>query len=247
LNEAQTVIAVADPRETTEEEGSILREQLLTAEERESVGRLLGWEQQHERVIARSLVRLGLSSCFAVAPNEWNFLRDKYQKPFVSAPEGLPPFQFSLSHTRGLVALLITPAANGGVDVEQMERTNDLPLVATRICAASELESLNRLSGDAWKERFFELWTLKEAYAKARGLGLSLPWHDIAFNIDADRTVSVRFGSRIEDTTTDWQFWLNRITPTHIMSAAVRGGCDLIVRRVRVQAADGNFRLETQS
>ena len=169
LKPGQTIITVADPHATTPAEAASLRGQLLADEERQNIRRLLRPEQRHERIVAWSLVRLGLSQLFPIPPAEWVFSRRDNQRPFVLAPPGLPPFQFSLSHTRGLIALLVTSAALGGVDVERMERTNDLPSVAPKICAASELAALNLLAGDAWTERFFELWTLKEAYAKARG------------------------------------------------------------------------------
>ena len=92
------------------------------------------------------MVRLGLSAGFAVEARTWRFERDDKEKPFVVAPGGLPPSEFSLSHTRGLVALLVTSAAQAGVDVEHIGRTNDLALVATGICAPTELESLNRFA-----------------------------------------------------------------------------------------------------
>jgi 4'-phosphopantetheinyl transferase len=249
LKEGQAIVAVAVPGETTDAEALIMREQLLTGEERESVERLMGFEQQHDRVVARSLVRLGLSHAFPVPPQDWIFSTTEHQKPLVVAPQGWPPVHFSLSHTRGLVALLVTQAANGGVDVERMELTNDLPLVALKICAASELEAINRFSGDAWKERFFELWTLKEAYAKARGLGHSLRWREIAFEIDAHHNVTVQFAPEIGDDPKGWQFWLRRLSPEYMLAAAVRDGSgftsfELTLQSVRIRATEQNTWLE---
>ena len=247
LKPGQTIIAVADPGATSAAEAAVLRTQLLAKAEWQSIRRFVGSELQHDRVVAWSLVRLGLSQAFPVRPNEWVFSRREDQRPFVLAPRGLPPFQFSLSHTSGLIALLVTSAAQGGVDAERMERTEDLPLVASNICAPSELAALKLLSGAAWQERFFEFWTLKEAYAKARGPGPSLRWSDVAFEIEARRRVKVRFASEVAGQPAGWQFWRHRIRTGHMLAVALRGDpgdAGIALQPVTVRAGEQNAWLE---
>ena len=248
LKPGQTTITVADPRATTPAEAAILGAQLLAEAERQNIRRLLRADQQHDRIVAWSLVRLGLSQAFQVSPSEWVFSRREDQRPFVLAPRGLPPFQFSLAHTRGLIALLVTSAALGGVDIEHMERTDDLALVAPKICAASELAALDRLSGGAWKERFFELWTLKEAYAKARGAETVPRWSEVAFEINAHQAATVQLAPGVADTSVGWQFWRQRITAEHMLAAAVRGGAaseTCALQRVRIGLREQMAWLET--
>jgi 4'-phosphopantetheinyl transferase len=241
LRENQARIVFASPRETTEGEVAVL-EQIFCEEER--VRRYARADDRHDHIVARSLLRLGLSFCFKVDPAEWRFDRDERQKPFVVSPAGLPSFQFSLSHTRDLVALLIARAPQAGLDVEYLQRTNDLPLVAKRVCDAEELRSLDQLDGDEWRNRFFQLWTLKEAYSKARGAGLSLPFEDIAFKIDSHGGISAHFAAELNDDPSAWKFWLRQPTASHIMAVAVKGTAHLDMRKVRVAAVDGKSRLE---
>lgn len=245
----QTIILLAVPDETTVDEASLLAAQLLSPDERERAARFVRREDRHDQIVTRSLVRLGLSSCFSVAATAWRFDRDERHKPFVTAPTGLPPFQFSLSHTRGLIALLVTSAAQAGVDLEHVERANDLPLVATRICAPTELESLNRIAGEQWRERFFQLWTLKEAYAKARGLGLSLPLRSVAFDITTDGKVAAHFGDKVGDDPAPWQFAVRRPTEHHVVAAAMRMErqvrFEIVLKPVRVGVLDGHAALQS--
>src|SRR5207249_2646521 len=129
--------------------------------------------------------------------------------------------------------VLVTSAAEAGVDVETMERTNDLQLVAQRVCSASEIHSLEGLSGDEWKTRFFQLWTLKEAFAKARGVGLSLPLQNISFDIDEEGNVIADLGKD----TNDWQFCVQRVGCDHMLAAALRCGAEpraIDVRKIRL-------------
>ncbi len=212
LKKNQALILFADTRKTSAETADVLSQELLTEEE--NARPIIRAQDRHDYIAARSLLRLGLSSCFEVEPAKWNFGRDERGKPFVISPTNLPQFQFSLSHTRGLVALLVSFATQAGIDVEQMERTNDLKLVAQRVCSRREFDSLGRLTGEKWQLRFFQLWTLKEAYAKARGLGLALPLQSISFEIDSQDKV-------IADDE-DWQFHLERLAPDHMLAAAMR-------------------------
>ncbi len=212
LRKNQALIFLANPGETTAEIAVALRDRLLTEEEK--ARRFVRGQDAHDYIIARALLRLSLSRCFAVQPQEWQFARSERGKPFLISPTNLPPFRFSLSHTRGLVALLVSFAPEAGIDVEQMERTNDLKLVAQRVCSRRELESLDQLAGEKWQQRFFQLWTLKEAYAKARGLGLGLPLQGVSFEVDARDKV-------IAEVEGDWQFHLERVAPNHMLAAAV--------------------------
>lgn len=65
------------------------------------------------------------------------------------------------------------------------------------------------LPGQFRLERFYALWALKEAYIKARGLGLAIPLADFSFDFSAEsEAVSIRFdGSLLSQAPTQWSFW----------------------------------------
>lgn len=88
---------------------------------------------------------------------------------------------FNLSHSGGWAALAVAPVAVG-VDIEA-ERPVE-PEVATRFFSAAEQAALAPLAGAAWRQAFFRIWTRKEAFVKALGLGLSHPLD--SFDVTAD-------------------------------------------------------------
>lgn len=159
-----------------------------------------------EHRLGRQLLRYGLEQEYG---RTWEAVCGPHGRPVLAeGPEGL---QFSITHTRGLAACLIGER-NLGLDAEQI-RPADMR-TARKVCTDGELEYV--LSGTGpfagpgsenrtWEERFFEIWTLKESYCKAIGLGLAFPMREIAFTKDKEGTIA---GSR-----PGWRFWQTRLEP----------------------------------
>src|SRR5262249_29679294 len=146
--------------------------ELLTDEERESAGRFHREADRRRAVVSRALLRTTLSRYAPVDPADWRFERGPFGRPQIARPGAHGP-PFVLSHTRELAACAVTDGAAVGVDVEPLGREVGDLLEADSILSENEIESLRRLPPRARAERFLELWTLKEAYAKALGTGLA--------------------------------------------------------------------------
>jgi 4'-phosphopantetheinyl transferase len=78
---------------------------------------------------------------------------------------------------------------------------------------------------------------LKEAYAKARGLGLTLPLASFAFDPRAPE-IRVRCAPDVDDAPGEWRFERLRPTPCHALAIAARGapGGALSVRLCEAEA-----------
>ena len=218
-----------------------LAQQLLADDELERARRFRHARDQRQYVLAHALVRLVLSQYVPIAPQDWRFRRDASDKPFIAAPHSLPLIQFSLSHTHGALACLVTLAEKAGVDVERIEPLADLPLLAKEVLSPAEFQSLNCLPECERRARFFEHWTLKEAYAKARGEGLSLALREVSFEIGSSAPPRVWFDPKLDDHPEDWQFWLQRASPRHALAAAVQSrspkGGPIILKMVEMTAS----------
>jgi len=181
-------------------------------------------------VIARALVRTTLSAYEPTSPRDWRFETNAYGCPFVVATQaGHPPLTFNLSHTGGLVALAVTRDHRVGVDVERVDRVVRED-IAGRHFAADEVRDLQALPADAQPRAFFEYWTLKEAYIKARGMGLAIPLGDFAFELRPPAPPAIRFVEGFDDRPERWQFWQCWPTDVHRLSLAIeRDGADVAV------------------
>lgn len=186
------------------------------------IDRLVSDTDRHARLVAWALARAVLSRHADVAPDAWGFRETERGRPEIAAPEGAPPLRFNLSHTAGLVACVVAWSDDVGVDVEDMRRRADIARIVRRFFAPAEVAAIERVDEEHRPMAFFERWTLKEAYLKARGAGISLPLAQVAFELAPDRPPSVSFGSAIGDDPHTWQFVNLRPTPDHLAAIALR-------------------------
>jgi 4'-phosphopantetheinyl transferase len=117
-----------------------------------------------------------------------------------------------------------------GVDVESVERKTDALEIAKRCFAASEFKRLRAVTEQQRRERFFCYWTLKESYAKARGLGLSLPLEQLSFELDGGPRIGVSFEPELRDDPTRWSFALVRPSALHRLAVAAGIGAQVGLR-----------------
>lgn len=205
--------------------------ELLTPEESARQQRFFSPKHRHQQLLTRALCRSVLSLYTGVDPADWRFEAGEFGKPDVVAPAGYAWLRFNLSNTDGLVACAVTRDCELGVDVENMQRRGETVAIADRYFSASEAEALKALPESEQRERFFRYWTLKEAYIKARGMGLKLPLGQFSFQLE-EGAIRISFGPEIEDEPSAWQFHQEQVSERHMLGLGVRrgGASDLEVR-----------------
>jgi 4'-phosphopantetheinyl transferase len=205
-------------------------EALMNGEERARQQRFVFARHRHEYLVTRALCRTTLSRYADVDPAAWHFVPNKYGRPEIAGPSGVPPLRFNLSHSAGLIACLVTREMDAGVDVEDVHRRGETVKIADRYFSAFEVAALRALPPERQRQRFFEYWTLKESYIKARGMGLSIPLDQFSFHLDAGAEVTISFGPKLADDPQAWQFEHYRPTDRHLMAVAMRAGSGPAVR-----------------
>lgn len=206
---------------------------LMTPDEREIQRRFVQARHRHEYLVTRALVRCVLSRYVGAAPAAWRFVRNAYGRPYVdwkaSGFDAAPiPLLFNLSNTNGLIVIGVSSRFELGVDVEPLDRHQQILEIAHTVFAEPELTSLHALSPDAKRRRAVDYWTLKEAYIKARGMGLSIPLEQFWYTV-AD-PIRIGFDPRLGDEPTKWQFGQIEPNGVHLVSWAVERGPHADVR-----------------
>jgi len=146
----------------------------LSEEEQDRASRFRFPRDRRTFVAAHGLVRQALSWAMpGVAPQDWRFAATREGRPEIAAPAVVRRPRFNLSSSAGRVACVVTADSDCGVDLQAMSGLRDLDLLSGNVLAAAERGEMAALPDDQRLERFFRLWTLKEAYAKACGLAPS--------------------------------------------------------------------------
>lgn len=191
---------------------------LLSDEELERLGRFAFPYLQHNYLVTRAMVRTCLSHYVDIPPQEWRFGANDNGKPFVLNP-GLP-LTFNLSHSGERAALAISSTHSVGIDIEQLSRKRDWLGIAQHYFHLTEVEQLMAQPEEAQCGFFFRLWTLKEAYLKARGTGISTGLDKAYFTFSND-LLKTRFAPELNDNVALWQFFNYELGTEYSLSLAL--------------------------
>jgi 4'-phosphopantetheinyl transferase len=177
--------------------------QMLSEDERARLERFKFERHRREHLATRALERTALSAYAEIAPQDWRFESGEHGKPTTRQAPGLT---FNLSNSLGLVVCAMGHGVEMGVDVEPYARAKTIEEVAERFFSERELEQLEPLRGEARLERGLTLWTLKEAYMKARGMGMALPTKLFSFVFEDDGGMRLEIDAEAGDGPERWQF-----------------------------------------
>jgi 4'-phosphopantetheinyl transferase len=193
--------------------------------EKAEVDRAQRFHFEHDRqsyIAAHALTRALLTTWTGLSPTQWQFTIGPFGKPEVILPPGQPELRVNLSHTRGLVAVVLSDGHDIGVDVEWLERNSDIEGLAKRVFTLEERAILAATPQHQKKQVFLTFWTLKESYIKAIGKGLSHPLDSFYFSLDP---LGIHFKSPKAFITSDdpeqWRFQHFQPTPGHLMALAI--------------------------
>lgn len=194
---------------------------MLDDEERARAARFVHEQDRHQFIAAHALLRILLQELAGGPAGAWRFTVGSHGKPALHPDHRLGRLAFNISHTRGAVACAMTLDHDIGVDIEDLERPGRLLEIAHAYFAPDELIILRNAPPTEQRAVFLRLWTLKEAYIKAHGDGLSLPLDRFAFVLSPP---AIAFAPGIPDDPAVWQFCTLTPTASHILSVAVRLG-----------------------
>lgn len=179
---------------------------LLSDEERARWQRFRFEHSRREYLATHALARTALARYGATSPENLRFVSNAHGKPALDPDGGV---RFNLSNSTGLVVCFAgAESREVGVDVEPFARADRIAGVAHKVLSAEEQAQLEALPDGERHGRVLSLWTLKEAYIKARGIGMSLPMHRASFLFDAGGNVRFELDPSLHDDAGRWRFCL---------------------------------------
>ncbi|PIE62623.1 MAG: phosphopantetheinyl transferase [Desulfobacter postgatei] len=178
-------------------------------------------------LVSKALVRYLIAQATRREPQSLSFSSNAYGKPFLTE---LPDIHFNLSHSHGAAVCALCRDGAVGVDVEDTGRRTKVS-IAKRFFSSCEAALVSKASDAEKKELFFDIWTLKEAYIKAVGKGLTIPLNSFSFHTNKTE-IQITFSDtgRCDPM---WQFFQWRPESGKIVSAAVRCASPIVVKHFR--------------
>lgn len=169
----------------------------LNEEELRWATRLIRGEDRALYLNAHAWLRRILADALGLLPGQVRMVRDEWGKPRLQGSLH-QRCKFNLSHTEGCIAIAVTDGDEVGVDVEKARRLDDLVEMEGLVLHPDEQARCAALPADGCEraERFLMLWTVKEAYAKAVGRGLRIPFDRLCAEFGSD---GVRLSASLPD------------------------------------------------
>jgi 4'-phosphopantetheinyl transferase len=144
----------------------------LSEEEKSRANRLLFPHLRVRYIAARGILRRLLAQYLLIPATDIQFKYGKQGKPFLI---NFPDFKFNLSHTGDLAVFAFATDMTLGIDIELINPKIDMKVIAPNFFSKNEVTALFKLPSKERPLAFFNCWTRKEAFIKAKGGGLSIP------------------------------------------------------------------------
>lgn len=146
--------------------------QRVSEDERARADRFVYEAHKHRFVAAHAALRTVLGTELGVPPLAIEFGSGARGRPTLAAPRTDPVVHFSLSHSHEGCLIGLAAGRRIGVDIEKLRPQFDCQGIADRYFTSHEADMIRRARGSSQSKLFFGTWTRKEAYLKAKGVGL---------------------------------------------------------------------------
>ncbi|MGA8497797.1 MAG: 4'-phosphopantetheinyl transferase superfamily protein [Xanthobacteraceae bacterium] len=147
---------------------------ILNAEETARADRFYLDVHRNRFIAGRALLRDLLAGYLAQPPEAIRFAYNEWGKPSLEPGFVASDLRFNLSHSQELAMYAFVLERDVGVDIEMIREEVAREKIAENFFSLREVETLRALPREHQAEAFFNCWTRKEAYVKARGQGLSI-------------------------------------------------------------------------
>ena len=234
----------------------------LTADEIAKVERYRMPSSQIQALYVRNYLRKVLSSYSDLMPEAWRFEYGEKGKPRLIEKQQIETgLNFNISHSKEHLLIAVCQREGKslqlGVDIEHARSSTNIDSIMKHYFSDTELTDLLKLNKEEQRERFFDLWALKESYIKATGKGLATSLRSFSFDFSnlTEQTLSlhasdfqpnlqdeIRLHGEISiysgvgldvteqtDSSTDWQCCLGQLDEQYRFAVTL-GGASLLMQ-----------------
>jgi len=191
---------------------------LLSPDEKAKADRFVFDEDRRNYIVARGCLRSILSRYLQSSPKKIGFVYGEYGKPALAASSA--ELNFNVAHAGEFALYALTQIGEVGVDLEYIRADFAVDGVAKRFFSPGEVVSLDQFEGPLRDEAFFRCWTRKEAFIKAKKMGLSLELDQFEVSLDAQEPALLH--TRWDDSeAARWSLRDIHVGPSYVAALAI--------------------------
>jgi 4'-phosphopantetheinyl transferase len=173
-------------------------------------------------VVARGWLRMLLGKYLDVPAGELRFVYGEKGKPSLNASQ-TGAMNFNLAHSHGQAIFAFSHGCEIGVDLEFIREDVECEKIAERFFSAHEIDELKSVSLELRRQAFFNCWTRKEAYIKARGEGLSMPLNQFDVSLTPGEAAALLRNDKEPDEATRWTMQSVSVPDGYVAALVVEG------------------------
>lgn len=214
----------------------------LSVEERDRMQKFHAPRHRHTYLVAHALVRGALARELGCDPQALIFQTNAFGKPSLVLPAASEKLDFNLSHTEGMCVVALSRFSRVGCDVESLNQPGLEVDIARNFFTPEESQEILMHPPAQQVGRLLTYWTLKEAYIKAEGQGLSMGLDTFYFSLKDNQPPRLMLKSGAQQPSADWQFKQIMISDHYLFSLALEPRHDMDVD-IEIKKADWMGRL----
>jgi 4'-phosphopantetheinyl transferase len=195
---------------------------LLSADEISRADRFHFAKDRNHFIAARALLRTLLSVYLGITAGELRFSYAEKGKPSLEGNQR-SAINFNLAHSHGMALYAFSPGREIGVDLEFIREDLASERIAERFFSPREIDTLATVPAELRREAFFNCWTRKEAYIKARGEGLSMPLDEFDVSLAPREPAALLRNHKEPDEVGRWTMRSVRVPPGYVAALVVEG------------------------
>jgi 4'-phosphopantetheinyl transferase len=196
--------------------------QLVSPDEQAKADRFQFEIDRRRFIVARGCLRTILAGYLGIAPAAIQFSYGNHGKPkLATQTASASQLKFNLAHSGDRAVYAFTLIGEVGVDLERIRPDFDGDEVARRFFSPSEVACLNQFSVAARQQAFFQCWTRKEAFIKAKGLGLSIALDQFDVTLAADEEAALLRTRWDESEAARWSLQEIDVGPDYAAAVAI--------------------------
>jgi 4'-phosphopantetheinyl transferase len=174
-------------------------------------------------IVARGLLRAIIARYLDREPATIAFQYSPTGKPSLRDTTESGDFHFNVSHADGVALYAISRGRAVGVDIERVRADMANERIAARFFSPREVAALRNLRPDLQSEAFFTCWTRKEAYVKARGVGITAGLDQFDVSLAPDEPAAILANRDASEAHRPWSLYHLTPCPGYVGAVAAEG------------------------